>query len=471
MKKDYKKDYFSWIKKDPFWIILAIIVLVITVVIFKINGNTWATQVFAACLGAIITVIVTRLLLSKQSEIEEKLRTKDWEAAEQRRKLNEEAQETLRKAEADAERKLEEYKVESAKELRELEEKSKRNFEIYNAKIKVYSSFVSKMYNILRDNEVTKDELLDLRTNILGQVCFYADSDILASINDELSLDKIGDFQTNIANIQRCFAKIASLLQKDLRGKEWNTDSEGANRLWNTFDGLLDKFNETKQQPTVNVIADDEASKCFNSTFWHFNMLGAEEQLGALSKGIYELNLIEYGEDWRTGLIKQVHENDLIFLFRAGGMGYMGVYRAKGWKTFQFNKDGSTIEMLNIFGETEQVINNPHDDEINKSDIYESKADGASLCSSLIVEPLAFAKYGIGNLGGVYRRTISRYDRGYGLMHLACFMAIMDDKNVYNVYNKEGKEFDMGCNEGLFRRILAAGNIQPTQRDENGNWK
>ncbi len=456
-----KKDYFSWIKKDPFWIILFFIVLIITIVIFKVNGNTWATQVFAACLGAIITVIVTRLLLSKQSEIDEKLRKAEWAAAEQRRKLDEDAQKTLRKAEADAERKLEEYKTESAKELRELEEKSKRNFEIYNAKLKVYSSFVSKMYNILRDNEVTRDELLDLRTQILGQVSFYANGDILAGINDELSLKKVGDFRENIENIQRCFANIASLLQKDLRGNEWNADSGGAIKLWNTFDGLLDKFNETTQQPIVNTFSDDIASKCFNSTFWHFNMLGAEEQLRALSMGVFELNLIEYDEDWRTGLIKQVQENDLIFLFRAGGPGYMGVYRAKGWKIFQFNKeDGSTIETLNIFGATKQVINNPSDDEINKSDIYESKEDGATLCSSLIVEPLAFARTGVGNLGGVYRRTISRYDRGYGLMHLGCFMAIMDNEDIYNTYLEDGKKHTMGCNKELFKRILAVGNIE-----------
>ena len=437
-----KKDYFSWIKKDPFWIILFIVVLIITIVIFIVNGNTWATQVFAACLGAIITVIVTRLLLDKQAEIDEK----------------------VRKEQDKGEHELEKAKQEHEKELRKLEEESKRNFEIYNAKLKVYSSFVSKMYNILRDNEVTKDELLDLRTQILGQVSFYADGDILANINEELSLEKIGDFRESIENIQRCFANIASLLQKDLRGDDWNANSGGAIKLWNTFDGLLDKFNETTQQPIANTISNDIASKCFNSTFWHFNMLGAKEQLGTLSKGVFELNLIEYDEDWRTGLIKQVQENDLIFLFRAGGPGYMGVYRAIGWKIFQFNtKDGNTTETLKIFGTTEQVINNPSEDEINKSDIYESKEDGATLCSSLIVEPLAFARTGIGNRGGVYRRTISRYDRGYGLMHLACFMAIMDNDDIYNTYLEDGKKHTMGCNKELFKRILEIGNIEATQ--------
>ena len=101
-----KKDYFSWIKKDPFWIILFIVVLIITIVIFIVNGNTWATQVFAACLGAIITVIVTRLLLDKQAEIDEK----------------------VRKEQDKGEHELEKAKQEHEKELRKLEEESKRNF-------------------------------------------------------------------------------------------------------------------------------------------------------------------------------------------------------------------------------------------------------------------------------------------------------------------------------------------------------
>ena len=39
--------------------------------------------------------------------------------------------------------------------------------------------------------------------------------------------------------------------------------------------------------------------------------------------------------------------------------------------------------------------------------------DGASLCSNLIVEPIKYIPEGVGNPGGVYRRTISRYDAGY----------------------------------------------------------
>ena len=107
---------------------------------------------------------------------------------------------------------------------------------------------------------------------------------------------------------------------------------------------------------------------------------------------------------------------------------------------------------------------------MEQSDIYRSREDGADLCSSIIVEPLAFSRYGIGNPGGVYRRTISRYDRGYGLMQLARFMAIMDDETVYDIHDNGESKAEMGCNKELFKRILANGNIKPAARDNDGNW-
>ena len=67
----------------------------------------------------------------------------------------------------------------------------------------------------------------------------------------------------------------------------------------------------------------------------HFKMLvfdGKEVYVGSANltgagNGIYELNLVEYNEDWRTNQLKRVGKDDLVFLFRSGGWGYMGVFR------------------------------------------------------------------------------------------------------------------------------------------------
>lgn len=459
------------INKDITWAILALILLAITLIVFIAKGNTWATQILAACLGAIITVIVTRLLLSKQSEIDERLNNDKNNHETELVRLKAEYDTALKDAEKKSARELEEFRHRSAQQLKETEEKSKRSLEIYNAKLKVYSNFVSRMYGILSDNKIEESEMLELRTRIFGQISFYANADILEKINKELA--NIEDY-TVTQKMQRKFANIACILQQDLRN-DWPANMHSAYTLWDTFDKLLDSKEGLGSNLSVatNLQSEiPESSICLNNTFWHFAMWGSE-QLKALSEGIYELNLVEYGEEWRTNLIGQVKKDDLVFLFRSGGPGYMGVYRARGWRLFEFGANGACTETVNIFGEYERHYTNDNDEgkaqiekDLERSDIYVSRADGATLCSSLIVEPLAFANAGIGNPGGTYRRTISRYDHGYGLMQLARFMAIKDDINVYNVY--ENKE--MGCNKELFEKILASGNIQKAKRDENGNW-
>ena len=160
-----KNSSWNW----PWWIVASIL-LIVTLIVFKVNSNTWATQILAACLGAIITVIVTRLLLSEQSAVDQKLRSD--------------------------------------------EEQSKRNLEIYNAKLKVYSEFVSKMYEILSDGKVTKKEFVDLRIQLFGQLSFYANDQILEEIENELF--KIKDPILYQEKFPFVFSSITDILRIDL---------------------------------------------------------------------------------------------------------------------------------------------------------------------------------------------------------------------------------------------------------------
>ena len=139
----------------------------------------------------------------------------------------------------------------------------------------------------------------------------------------------------------------------------------------------------------------------------------------------------------------------------------MGVYRILGWRIFQFLEGEKVVETLKI-GENEEVITDGTRilSDLKRSDIYHSRENGADFCSSLIVEPLAFAKNGIGNPGGVYRKTISRYDHGYGIMQLARFMAIMNDPNNYDVHFDGETMVKMGCNKEKFMELLKSGDIE-----------
>ena len=177
----------------------------------------------------------------------------------------------------------------------------------------------------------------------------------------------------------------------------------------------------TTQSTTIehrdNEIATSIEKDKYNQA-WHFAMLG-DEQLDAIGENkINELSLIEYEEEWRTNLLKQVGENDIVFLFRRGGYGYIGAFKPLGWRIFDYYAQKETIH---YYGQQEQVkpIN---DDDVKLYDIYGGHNDGASLCANLIVEPIKYIPDGVGNPGGVYRRTISRYDAGYAATLLEWFI-------------------------------------------------
>ena len=130
------------------------------------------------------------------------------------------------------------------------EEVKERNMKLYNAKLEIYSNFVSSMYEVLRDNQITEEEFLNLRTKLFGQVSFYAKDDILKLINNELREKNYTDTQ----QMQRCFANIACILQKDLR-EDWPVNVKSSYVLWDTFDELLDKSHGVNDATETNELS------------------------------------------------------------------------------------------------------------------------------------------------------------------------------------------------------------------------
>ena len=345
------------------------------------------------------------------------------------------------------------------------EERKERNLKLYNAKLKVYSSFVSCWYKSYSDNQITPNELMDLRTILFGKVFFYVENkDLFEVVEGELSsiIEKNEKIDANDPKMTDFFTRLVTHLQNDLNGipvkmkesalktilkqieyrfskKNREIDVDDCQRnIWRfleqiivntaedgdfsfikqeqrTGEVLLDPAKVEQKEPT-NIINSSQDydnvddSESMKEQSWHF-IMWSDEQLIRLKNGFKELSLIEYGEYWRTNLVKQVRKNDIVFLFRRGGYGYVGAYRAVGWRVFYFEEDR---EELQIFGkETPIITPEKYLSDIKEFDIYESKNDGATTCANIIVEPIAFVEDGVGYPGGVYRRTISRYDTHY----------------------------------------------------------
>lgn len=316
----------------------------------------------------------------------------------------------------------------------ESEETKEKNIKVFENKIQVYSEFISKMWKTLEDDTITDEEIRGIRLDIFNKLIFYYDDidKLVKKVDGIKSTDKYKEEIDNSKRTQeiiQCFSDITDLLRVDVGRRESKTES--ISNLWNKFgiqprdtenETISNEKMETVSKTMSDVVIKDSVQQENNASedsqrlenAWHFNAWGdqqfkqIEENL-AKSKEI-ELSLVEYGEYWRTNLLKQVGKGDIIMLFRRGGYGYVGAFEAIGRRIFDFEKGEE--EILYFDEEKTRPVEN-FDVDAEEYDIYKSREDGATLCSNLIVKCIAYVSDGVGNPGGVYRRTISRYDSHY----------------------------------------------------------
>lgn len=299
-------------------------------------------------------------------------------------------------------------------------EEKERSIQMYQSKLDTFSTFTNELWT-----EAGKADYIDykkIRAMLFSKTVFY-----LTKEDVEAMANLFNDKQKNAIDVySKLTALIKSSLENDNRNlNDKNLSEEQIKGLWNSISSLLpipveEDIIYSIDNPESNTLAEpiqQNAQMKFGQA-WHFAMWD-ETQLKHLGEGkINELSLTEWnGESWRTNLIKQVGENDVVFLFRRGGYGYIGAFKPLGWRVFDGKEKKETEH---YFGKAEEII--PINDErLNKYDIYGGIKDGADLASNLIVEPIKYVPKGVGNPGGVYRRTISRYDSNYAAKLLERF--------------------------------------------------
>ena len=319
------------------------------------------------------------------------------------------------------------------------EENKEKNIKIHENRIKAYSSFMQKMWGVLDDDTILKDEINSLRADLLDNLIFYLDNDqlkvILAALDDlykGVNEDKPDDSK------KREYIKFATIVADNLKvavstSTQENkiTDTELILKLWTVFSNIENLFpdkeeiGDTKvtsvvlEQPKEEHSEDstssssDRISKRLNAQAWHFCGYGTE-QLDYLESGGNELSLVEYGEYWRTDLVKQVKLNDIVFLFR-GNKRYSGAYLAKGWRVFVYDEQRN-VEEITSPGIEKRVVKEGKVSidsvaaELAKYDIYQSYLDqNSTSCANIIVDELSYFRDGVTNPNTTYRKTISRY--------------------------------------------------------------
>jgi hypothetical protein len=291
------------------------------------------------------------------------------------------------------------------------EKERDKDVRIFEEKVTVYSEFSEKLWGMITDdNEVSNEELIELRKLCFSKLVFYLNDNQIKSISQEIT--EIGKISTgSIGKI----ARITQILQENLQNgsNSFNSKSQVSmtlrkestnnNQIVTRQELLTTLFTAFNREETILKDERDEEISlkedlivfgCEDTQpiqYWHFNLLG-NEQLKSFEDNNWVLNLIEYGSDkFRTNLVKQVKPNDVIFLFRRGGYGYIGAFKALDppYKILEFSSNISSNE------------------EFEKYDIYKSFNDGAKLSSNLLVKPIAFNPLGVG-AWSIRRRTIER---------------------------------------------------------------
>jgi hypothetical protein len=269
------------------------------------------------------------------------------------------------------------------KQQSDAETKKDKDVKIHEQKIRVYSEFTSKIWKMADDVDIDSKELSkkyeELKIMCFDKLVFFLKQDEveqLTKVIEKIDIKKLSD--NNIPHL----SEITNILQNSLENKY-----ESASYLTNLYKAFDKEPKEITEQ-TVSLISNNNDPS--NITFWHFNMLG-EEQIEAFKRGHWWLSLIEYGEDWRTNSLRQVKSGDVVFLFRRGGYGYIGAFKATE------NKILESETYKNVYSE----------EDIEKYDMYKSLADGAALASNILVEPLSYNFKGVGYYS-VRRYTIQR---------------------------------------------------------------
>lgn len=361
------------------------------------------------------------------------------------------------------------------------EESKEKSIKNHESRIKAYSRFTKKMWGVLDDEMITEDEIFGLRAELFDNLIFHLDRKQLAvftkamgqlygslsvaesngsKTKQEAQRDLYIQFSTTVAdclknsvNPEENDGKPKSFIRRIFPAKkEVVNEQVDTKKLWLSFSNIASFFpNKQEKEDILPGIEDNanthedvagniveveslqqEGTGKLQLQSWHFSMWDFD-QLDNLDKGINELSLIEYGENWRTDLVKQIKKGDLVFLFK-GSKQYAGVFRALGWRVFEYDEQRNVRELVSegiekavVPGETAPI--SAVADKLQIHDFYKSFLDpNSSFCANVVVEPISYLRQGVPNPNTTYRKTISRYYEGYAVNLLKVFAENETDK-------------------------------------------
>jgi hypothetical protein len=147
----------------------------------------------------------------------------------------------------------------------ESEENKEKNIKIHENRIKAYSSFMQKMWGVLDDDTILKEEINSLRADLLDNLIFYLDNSqlqVILEALEELYKGVNGDKPSD--SKKREYIKFATIVADNLKEavstsvqETKKTDNEQILKLWTIFSNIENQFpdkeeiGETKETSVV----------------------------------------------------------------------------------------------------------------------------------------------------------------------------------------------------------------------------
>lgn len=411
----------------PEWIVVSGILIIVLVLALIDSKNLGSMQSIVVIISSVAAAVVTYLLLQGQKHDLDKQRKQDKDDEEERRKKEHDWQDERRKKDKEFEQ-----------EMSLADAKRTKDAQIYSNKIAAFSAFNEAVWkDNLDQHENDTNTISNIRKELFGRVILYLSSSEIEQVANVISGD-IKDFPYVLSSIVNILNRNA---ENTLAGNEKIEDNDDAYRescrkLWNAFNKWLDSLADSTGESEVNTEETSDNVKRIKSGVqpWHFCMWSGK-QIESLRSGLNELSLVEYGEYWRTELVKEVKPGDLVFLFR-GNKRYAGAFVAKGWRVFEYDSDRNVKEITSqgidkVVVPGEKVGIDSVEEKLKTYDFYESfKNPDSTSCANVIVEPISFPESGAPNPNTTYRKTISRYYPGYAVNLLNEFLKVDPESEV-----------------------------------------
>lgn len=405
---------------------IAVIILAALFVAFYMmgNDNSWFSikQIIGIIVAAVISGVITVILLKEQSETQEKM-------------LN----------------RQEETKDKMLEEQRKSEVARAKDVKIYSNKIAAFSSFNKSVWtDDLDDVEKAAEIVENIRKQLYSKVILYLNTNEIKTIQNLIPEEGTNNFPVVLSGIIGILNRNAEKNLSDNKtqsdsnnsGQEEDKYQEACKDLWDKFSGWSGSFEKSVDGEDADFYGESRSIKV---QAWHF-CEWSTRQLDRLDDGFNELSLVEYGEYWRTKLVKEVKKGDLVFLFR-GSKKYAGAFIAKGWRVFMYDEKRMVEEIVSdgierVLPEGKSSIKDPGIASIlEKYDIFESyKKDDSTSCANVVCERVSYFREGVDNPNTTYRKTISRYYEGYAVKLLEEFRKKEKDnvslKKINDLFSK-----------------------------------